>query len=66
MATKRYYLNKGNHAAEEIRPDPFGLIGGADAAAAFLHGFEITMDGCVVIPELRPKLITCVASEVTG
>lgn len=50
MATKRYYLNKVNHAAEEMRPDSFGLIGGADAAVAFLHGFEITMDGCVDQP----------------
>lgn len=33
----------------------FGLIGKSDNHAAELHGFEITMSGRLVLPELRPK-----------
>ena len=33
----------------------FGLIVGEEASDAFLHGYEVTMDGDVVVPELRPK-----------
>jgi hypothetical protein len=33
----------------------FGLIVGEEVADAFLHGYEVTMDGDVVVPELRPK-----------
>ena len=33
----------------------FGLIVEAGASVAFLHGYEVTMDGSVVVPELCPK-----------
>jgi hypothetical protein len=57
MATKHHYLSKDNHSPEGRQPDFFGLIAGGDTTATFLHGFEITLDGYVVIPELRPKPI---------
>lgn len=33
----------------------FGLIGKSDSYTSELHGFEITMSGRLVLPELRPK-----------
>ena len=57
MTTKHHYLSKDNHSPEGRQPNSFGLIDGGDTTATFLHGFEITLDGCVVIPEFRPKPI---------
>ena len=33
----------------------FGLIVGEEASDAFLHGYEVTLEGEVVVPELHPK-----------
>lgn len=33
----------------------FGLIGKSDNSNVELHGFEITMSGRLVLPELHPK-----------
>jgi len=33
----------------------FGLIAEAGASVAYLHGYEVTMDGSVVVPELCPN-----------
>lgn len=41
---------------DEKRDDsPFGLIGSASSYRTELHGFEITMSGKLVLPELHPK-----------
>ncbi len=32
----------------------FGLIGGSESNKAELHGYEVTMSGRLVLPELRP------------
>lgn len=37
----------------EKRENYFGLIAGSDTHGGELHGFEITMSGSVVLPELR-------------
>jgi hypothetical protein len=33
----------------------FGLIGAASAERSELHGFEVSLDGTVVVPELCPQ-----------
>lgn len=33
----------------------FGLIGGSESNRAELHGFEITMSGKLVLPELKQQ-----------
>jgi len=33
----------------------FGLINNAESNAPELHGFEVTMSGRLVLPELRPQ-----------
>jgi hypothetical protein len=32
----------------------FGLIAEADFPFVFLHGYDITLDGAVVVPQLQP------------
>ena len=57
MATNYDYQNENKRVPAEERAVFPGLIGGTDAFAAVLHGFEVTVDGYVVIPELCPKPI---------
>jgi hypothetical protein len=51
------YRNEKQSMPAPGRPAFPGLIDGMDDFAAALHGFEVTLDGRVVIPELCPKSI---------
>ncbi|MGH9843977.1 MAG: hypothetical protein ACREEM_35020 [Blastocatellia bacterium] len=39
----------------EATGNAFGLISSADSNAPELHGFEVTMSGRLVLPELHPQ-----------
>jgi hypothetical protein len=44
---------------EELYDEYFGLIEAGRANQPELHGHVVTMDGSVVIPELRPSVTGC-------
>ncbi len=39
----------------EIRGNHFGLINDTEAAQTELHGYEVTMSGRLVLPELKQQ-----------
>lgn len=40
---------------EELYDDYFGLLHKAKESGAEMHGYVVTMDGKIVVPELKPS-----------
>jgi len=55
MAVPGRYPIEGETRIENKSDNYFGLIVEADASVAYLHGYEVTTDGSVVVPELCPN-----------
>lgn len=55
MAAFNPYLTNEIVTQFDSRSNYFGLIGNTEAEQVELHGYEVTMSGGLVLPELRPQ-----------
>ena len=56
MQTSNPYLVDEIVTQTDRNSNVFGLIGNSESNNAERHGYEITMSGKVVLPELMPRL----------